>query len=74
MDFDDVVQIPVDNYQDATLIESVDDDDKFEWAADPFDHKTQLASEDSAMIDLIRIEVCNTSCGLGSSRSTANAD
>ena len=62
---DDVVQIPVDNYQDATLamikhrseiIESVDDDDEIEWTEDPFDHKTQPASEDSAMIDLIRIE------------------
>ena len=62
---DDVVQIPVDNYQDATLatikhrseiIESVDEDDEIECTEDPFDHKTQLASEDSAMIDLIRIE------------------
>ena len=45
---DDVIRIPVDNYQTATLatvkhrseiIESVDDDDEIEWTEDPFEYK-----------------------------------
>jgi len=61
----DVIRVPVDNYQLATLatikhrsdiIESVDDNDEIEWTEDPYEFKSQPATEGSPLIDLIQIQ------------------
>ena len=63
-EIDNAIQIPVDNYQSATLatikhrsdiIESVDDNDEIELTEDPFEYKPQPATTGSSMIDLIKI-------------------
>jgi hypothetical protein len=72
----DVIRVPVDNYQLATLatikhrsdiIESVDDHDEIEWTEDPYEFKSQPATEGSLLIDLIQIQgppSLRRSCGL----------
>ena len=61
----DVIRVPVDNYQLATLatikhrsdiIESVDDNDEIEWTENPYECKSQPATEGSPLIDLIQIQ------------------
>ena len=63
-EIDNAIQIPVDNYQSATLatikhrsdiIESVDDNDEIELTENPFEYKPQPATTGSSMIDLIKI-------------------
>ena len=63
-EIDNAIQIPVDNYQSATLatikhrsdiIESVDDNDEIELTEGPFEYKPQPATTGSSMIDLIKI-------------------
>ena len=61
----DVIRVPVENYQLATLatikhrsdiIESVDDNDEIEWTEDPYECKSPPATEGSSLIDLIQIQ------------------
>ena len=61
----DVIRVPVDNYQLATLatikhrsdiIESVDDNDEIEWTENPYECKSQPATEGSPLIDLLQIQ------------------
>ena len=64
-EIDNAIQIPVDNYQSATLatikhrsdiIESVDDNDEIEWTENPYECKSQPATEGSPLIDLLQIQ------------------
>ena len=61
----DVIRVPVDNYKLATLatikhrsdiIESVDDNDEIEWTENPYECKSQPATEGSPLIDLLQIQ------------------
>jgi hypothetical protein len=61
----DVIRVPVDTYQLATLatiehrsdiMESVDDNDEIEWTEDPYECKSQSATDGSPLIDLIQIQ------------------
>ena len=61
----DVIRVPVDNYQLATfatikhrsdIIESVDDNDEIEWTENPYECKSQPATEGSPLIDLLQIQ------------------
>jgi hypothetical protein len=53
----DVIRVPVAMIKHRSdIIESVDDNDEIEWTEDPFEFKSQSATEGSPLIDLIKIQ------------------